>query len=207
MLLVDRVTEVVPGERLVARKAVTCNEPWYAELGPDHPESAFAYPQTLLVESWCQSAGVLATWDAPNPDVLTGQVMLFGGMSGVVFHAPVLPGDVVVHEVLLSRSLGDTLIFEGVSTVEGEPVLTVERVVMALRPAEALRPATTERPTEPATERTDAADSPPAATTSTATAPVAPALADPTSADSPPAAPNEPIAPPAAASAQTGSSA
>ncbi|SOD62590.1 3-hydroxyacyl-[acyl-carrier-protein] dehydratase [Streptomyces zhaozhouensis] len=141
MLLVDRVTEVVPGERLVARKAVTCNEPWYAALGPEHPESAFAYPQTLLVESWCQSAGVLATWESPNPDVLTGQVMLFGGMSGVVFHGPVLPGDVVEHEVLLSRSLGDTLIFEGVSTVAGEPVLTVERVVMALRPAEALRPA------------------------------------------------------------------
>lgn len=162
MLLVDRVTELVPGERLVALKAVTCNEPWYAELGPEHPESAFAYPATLLVESWCQSAGVLATWEAPNPDVLSGQVMLFGGMSGVVFHGPVLPGDVVEHRVALSRSLGDTLIFEGTSTVDGEPVLTVERVVMALRPATALRP----DPHPAAREATPA----PTAPTSTATA-------------------------------------
>ncbi|NEE06993.1 beta-hydroxyacyl-ACP dehydratase, partial [Streptomyces sp. SID7499] len=30
MTLVDRVLEVVPGERIVAVKAVTGNEPWYA---------------------------------------------------------------------------------------------------------------------------------------------------------------------------------
>ncbi|CAM5265594.1 hypothetical protein SCALM49S_01164 [Streptomyces californicus] len=33
MLLVDRVDELVPGERLTARKAVTANEPWYQDLG------------------------------------------------------------------------------------------------------------------------------------------------------------------------------
>jgi 3-hydroxyacyl-[acyl-carrier-protein] dehydratase len=141
MLLVDRVVDVVPGERLTALKAVTCNEPWYERLGPDSAEEDFAYPASLLVESWCQSAGVLATWDDPNPDVLDGQVMLFGSMSGVEFHRPVLPGEVLEHRVVLDRRVGDTVLFEGESRCAGAPVMTVGRIVMAFRPAEALRPA------------------------------------------------------------------
>lgn len=141
MLLVDRVLDLVPGERITAIKAVTCNEPWYAQLGPDTPEDGFGYPQSLLVESWCQSAGLLGTWEDPNPDVLTGQVMLFGSMAGVVFHHPVLPGDVLEHRVRVSRAVGDTVIFEGESLVDGRAVLTVGSVVVAMRPAEVLRPA------------------------------------------------------------------
>ncbi|MCX4807334.1 3-hydroxyacyl-ACP dehydratase FabZ family protein [Streptomyces sp. NPDC058682] len=142
MLLVDRVVDVVPGDWLVALKAVTCNEPWYERLGPDSPQEDFAYPAALLVESWCQSAGLLATWDDPNPDVLDGQVMLFGGMTGVEFHRPVLPGEVLEHRVRLDRKVDDTLLFEGVSRSAGETVMTVDRIVMAFRPAAALRPTT-----------------------------------------------------------------
>lgn len=140
MLLVDRLTEVVPGERLVALKAVTCNEPWYEGFGPDSAEEDFAYPSSLLVESWCQAAGVLATWEDPNPDVLEGQVMLFGGMTGVTFHRPVLPGEVLEHRVRLDRRVEDTVLFEGESLSGGEPVMTVDRIIMAFRPASALRP-------------------------------------------------------------------
>ncbi|MFD1147572.1 3-hydroxyacyl-ACP dehydratase FabZ family protein [Saccharothrix hoggarensis] len=142
MLLVDAVTELVPGVRLTARKAVTVNEPWYADLPVDLRAEQLAYPEVLLVESWCQAAGVLATWDAPNPDVLAGQVMLFGGISDVRFERPVLPGDVLEHRVVVQRALTDTVMFEGESVVGDEVVMTVSRVVMAFRPAEALRPAT-----------------------------------------------------------------
>jgi 3-hydroxyacyl-[acyl-carrier-protein] dehydratase len=138
MMLVDRVTELVPGERLTALKAVTSNEPWYRDFGAGQTDEQYAYPQVLLMESWAQSAGVLATWDQPNPDVLDGRVMLFGGATNVEFHRPVFPGDVVEHHVRLFRALSDTLIFEGESRVAGEPVLSVERMVMAFRPADEL---------------------------------------------------------------------
>jgi 3-hydroxyacyl-[acyl-carrier-protein] dehydratase len=36
--------------------------------------------------------------------------------------------------VRVFRALGDTVIFEGDSVVAGEPVLTVNRMVMAFRP-------------------------------------------------------------------------
>ncbi|KJS52820.1 3-hydroxyacyl-ACP dehydratase FabZ family protein [Streptomyces rubellomurinus] len=135
MLLVDRVDDLVPGERLTARKAVTANEPWYQDLPEGADDREHAYPSVLLVESWCQAAGVLAAWDLPNPDVLTGQVMLFGGIADVVFHHPVLPGDVLVHHVRLVRSFSDTVIFEGEAAVDGRTVLEIGRVVMAMRPA------------------------------------------------------------------------
>jgi 3-hydroxyacyl-[acyl-carrier-protein] dehydratase len=135
MLLVDRVTELEPGVRLTAHKAVTCNEPWYqglAEGGDD------GYPEVLLIESWCQAAGVLAVWDRPNPDVLSGQVMLFGSMSGIRFLAPVVPGDLLEHHVRLVRALSDTVIFEGETVVGSDPVMEIGRVVMAMRPASKL---------------------------------------------------------------------
>ncbi|MCM2387941.1 3-hydroxyacyl-ACP dehydratase FabZ family protein [Streptomyces albipurpureus] len=138
MLLVDRVDELVPGERLVAVKAITCNEPWYQDLAEDAGDEEHAYPQTLLIESWCQAAGVLAAWDKPNPDVMSGQVMLFGSISDVVLHRPVLPGEVLQHRVRLVRALSDTVIFEGECLSDGETVMEVGRVVMAMRPAEEL---------------------------------------------------------------------
>jgi 3-hydroxyacyl-[acyl-carrier-protein] dehydratase len=134
MLLVDRVDEIVAGERLEARKAVTGNEPWYAEKPED-----FRYPEVLLLESWCQAAGVLATADDPNPDVLSGQVMLFGGVSDVEYRGTVLPGDVLRHKVRLIRTVGDTMIFEGESLVDDQTVLSVGRATIALRPAGAIR--------------------------------------------------------------------
>lgn len=138
MLLVDRVEEVVPGERLVARKAVTANEPWYEGIPQDAPPESYGYPEVLLTESWCQAAGVLATWESPNPDVLSGRVMLFGGVSDVCFERLVYPGEVVVHHVRVLRVLTDTMIFEGEALVDGERVMTVGRATLAFRPAATL---------------------------------------------------------------------
>jgi 3-hydroxyacyl-[acyl-carrier-protein] dehydratase len=135
MLLVDRVTEIVPGERLTALKAVTVNEPWYA--GGDGGD---AYPSVLVIESWCQAAGVLASWETRQPDVLSGQVMLFGSMADIHLQGRVLPGDVLTHRVRLVRSLTDAAVVEGESLVGDRTVLHVGRVVMALRPASVVLP-------------------------------------------------------------------
>jgi len=148
MLLLDRVTGLVPDRRITAVKAVTCNEPWYGRPGPaagDAPApgsdeaAAWAYPPVLLAESWCQAAGLLAIWDPDGRDVLAGRVMLFGGISDVEYLAPVLPGDVVEHRAAVSRMLGDTVIFQGTSVVDGRPVMRVASAVLAFRPAGQLR--------------------------------------------------------------------
>ncbi len=142
MLLLDRVVQVESGARLIARKAVTCNEPWYERLADDAAERDHDYPAVLLVESCCQAAGLLATWDAPVPDARGDRVMLFGGISGVRISGRVRPGDVVEHQVRLVRSFADTVIFEGRSTVGDETVMEIEQLVIAFRPGSGLATAT-----------------------------------------------------------------
>jgi 3-hydroxyacyl-[acyl-carrier-protein] dehydratase len=139
ILLVDRVLELEPGRRLVSVKAVTCNEPCYARLGADAGEDELAYPATLLVESWIQSAGVLAGSIHVTAQPDDDQVMLAGALNGVEFHRRVYPGDLVRHDVQLSRALGETLLFEGSSSVGDEVVATFDRCVVAYRPAAQLR--------------------------------------------------------------------
>ncbi|MFR9673730.1 3-hydroxyacyl-ACP dehydratase FabZ family protein [Streptomyces sp. TR06-5] len=147
MLLVDRVLELVPGERITAVKAVTRTEQCYRHVGAHAAGTSLEYPQALLVESWGQTAGILATrrplddsHDAPGTD--TDQVMLLGGLTGITFHRPVLPGDVLRHEARIDRALSDTVIFDGTTLCDGELVMSVERMVMAFRSSDRLRSST-----------------------------------------------------------------
>ncbi|MDJ0346542.1 3-hydroxyacyl-ACP dehydratase FabZ family protein [Streptomyces sp. H10-C2] len=142
VLLVDRVLEIEPGDRIVCVKAVTCNEPWYQELPEHTPDAGYAYPTALVVESWCQSAALLAAWDQPR-DVVEGQVALFGGISGIRIHGEVFPGELLRHEVRISRALQGTWFFEGTTTaLDGREVLAVDSVMTALRPSGVLNPLT-----------------------------------------------------------------
>jgi 3-hydroxyacyl-[acyl-carrier-protein] dehydratase len=141
MLLVDRVVEAVPGESLTALKAVTLNEPWYARLSPDATDRDTRYPESLLIESWGQAAGLLSLLS--GADGRDGAVMLFGSVTGVAFHRPVHPGDLLEHRIVLSRRVGDTVLFAGDSRIGGDVVFTVDRMVMAFRPAGDLAPANT----------------------------------------------------------------
>lgn len=126
MLLVDRIERWHQGKSLSALKAVTVNEPWTETSGD-------TFPPVLLIESWCQAAGILAGDGAANPDVRTGQVVLLGMLKDVWLHGPVRPGDLVRHRVRLLRSAGDTAILAGEAAVEGRLVLRVGQAVTALR--------------------------------------------------------------------------
>jgi 3-hydroxyacyl-[acyl-carrier-protein] dehydratase len=135
MLLLDRIEGVSQGQELVATKAISANEPWYAGLSH---EDDHGYPDVLLVESWCQAAGVLAVRDHLIPDVLSGQVTLFGGITNITLSGRVQPGDVVEHRVRAIKLLSQAAVFEGESLVGDVPVLNVEQIVIVLRPADEL---------------------------------------------------------------------
>lgn len=134
MLLVDRLVEFVPAERLTAGKAVTASEPWFRDLPPGEP---MVFPPGLLVESWCQAAALLAVWDAPRPNVLDGELPLLGSLSDVTFDASVEPGSVVLHHAQLVHDFGDALVFRGTSTVDDRTVLRIGQMVMVIRPTPA----------------------------------------------------------------------
>ena len=83
--LVDRVLEHVPGERAVAIKNVTLNEPQFQGHFPGRP----LMPGVLIVEAMAQVGGLIVT---QMPDLPKG-LFVFAGIDGVRFRRPVVPGD------------------------------------------------------------------------------------------------------------------
>ncbi|MGN2637855.1 hypothetical protein ACTD5D_16995 [Nocardia takedensis] len=137
MLLIDRVVGPVTDQEVFAQKAVTRGEPWY-QSPPGGPEAASDdYPAALVLESWSQAAAVLIARERPSANPLD-TVPLFGSLSGARLPAPVRPGDVMDHHVRIVRRISDTVLAEGVSTVDGRPVLEVEQMTIALRPIAAV---------------------------------------------------------------------
>ena len=83
--LVDRVIEYIPGQRAVAIKNVTLNEPQFQGHFPGRP----LMPGVLIVEAMAQVGGLIVT---QMPDLPKG-LFVFAGIDGVRFRKPVVPGD------------------------------------------------------------------------------------------------------------------
>lgn len=84
-LLVDRITELVPGKSAKGYKNVTINEPFFQGHFPGYP----VMPGVLILEALAQlgAAAVLGTEE--HKDMLA----LFTGIDKVRFRRQVVPGD------------------------------------------------------------------------------------------------------------------
>ena len=86
--LVDKVIEYVPGERAIAVKNITINEPQFQGHFPERP----LMPGVLIVESMAQVGGIIVT---QMPDLPKG-LFVFAGINNVKFRKPVVPGDQLI---------------------------------------------------------------------------------------------------------------
>ena len=86
--LVDRVIEHVPGQKAIALKNVTINEPQFQGHFPGRP----LMPGVLIVESMAQVGGIIVT---KMPDLPKG-LFVFAGINNVKFRRPVVPGDQLI---------------------------------------------------------------------------------------------------------------
>ncbi len=121
-LMIDRVVELVPGERVVALKNVTINEPQFAGHFPSQP----VMPGVLMVEAIAQACGIMAM--SANPTFRERPLYLLG-LDKVRFRSPVRPGDQVRVEVVKRSEKRGIWFFSANLTVEGRTV--VEGEVMA----------------------------------------------------------------------------
>jgi 3-hydroxyacyl-[acyl-carrier-protein] dehydratase len=97
-LLVDKVIEAVPNERILAQKNVTINEPFF----PGHFPSYAVMPGVLILEALAQTAAILSFLSqGTKPD--ENSVYYFVGIDGARFKRPVVPGDVLMLEVSILR--------------------------------------------------------------------------------------------------------
>ena len=91
-LLVDRIIDFVPGERVVGLKNVTINEPFFQGHFPGNP----IMPGVLIVEAMAQVGGFMLLNSQNSPDK---KLVLFMGMDAVRFRKPVVPGDQIRFEL------------------------------------------------------------------------------------------------------------
>jgi len=97
-LLVDRITSVEVGKRVVGIKNVSVNEPFFQGHFPGHP----VMPGVLILEAMAQ-VGAVAILKMPE---FAGQIPLFAGMDKVRFRRQVVPGDVLRIEVEVQKLRG-----------------------------------------------------------------------------------------------------
>lgn len=123
-LLVDRVTEVVSGERIVGYKNVTMNEHFFQGHFPGRP----IMPGVLMIEAMAQIAGILGFYTyGKSPE--TGHLYVFAGADNVRFKRQVIPGDKLVLEAPLIGSRRHIYKFSCRALVDGELAASADLLV------------------------------------------------------------------------------
>lgn len=124
MLLVDRILELQPMERVIGIKNVTRNEPFFQGHFPGHP----IMPGVLIVEAMGQTGGVLLLNSVEQPE---SKVVYFTGLDNVKFRKPVVPGDQIrftVDMILFRRGIckmKGTAHVDGILAAEAEMTAVV----------------------------------------------------------------------------------
>jgi UDP-3-O-[3-hydroxymyristoyl] N-acetylglucosamine deacetylase/3-hydroxyacyl-[acyl-carrier-protein] dehydratase len=120
-LMVDRVMKI-DGNFITGMKSVTINEFFFQGHFPDHP----IMPGVLQLEAIAQVAGILMMKRPEN----AGQIAYFMSAEDVKWRKPVVPGDVLVIEVELTKARGKIGKAKGVCKVQGEIVSEAEVTFM-----------------------------------------------------------------------------
>ncbi|MBC7911953.1 MAG: 3-hydroxyacyl-ACP dehydratase FabZ [Pyrinomonadaceae bacterium] len=118
-LLVDRIIELVPFERVVGIKQVTVNEPFFQGHFPGAP----VMPGVLVVEALAQCGAVLALREIEDRDK---KLVLFSGIDNARFRRAVVPGDTLVLEVTALRFRQRAQRMRGEAKVNGQLVAEAE---------------------------------------------------------------------------------
>jgi 3-hydroxyacyl-[acyl-carrier-protein] dehydratase len=109
-LLVDEVLELVPGERVVARKTVTPED--CAGHFPGNP----IMPGVKMVEALAQCGAIAVLVQEEN----RGKLALFAGIDDVRFKRVVRPGDVLTLECQVETVRGPIGKGKARASVEGQ---------------------------------------------------------------------------------------
>lgn len=123
-IMVDRVLEIVPGEKIVTLKNVTMNEPFFQGHFPGKP----IMPGVLIVEAMAQTGGILVMESLPPEK--HGQSVYFMSMDKVKFRKPVVPGDQIIFEIRMLKNRGNVSKISGIATVDGNCVAEAELMAM-----------------------------------------------------------------------------
>jgi 3-hydroxyacyl-[acyl-carrier-protein] dehydratase len=123
MLLIDRVLEVLPGERIRALKCVSASEPALAGHFPGRP----VMPGVLLLEAMAQAGALLV--HATEPFDASRQSISLLGVDRARFRRFVLPGDRLELDCAIISRRSNTWRLKASATVDQE--LAAEAMLLA----------------------------------------------------------------------------
>jgi 3-hydroxyacyl-[acyl-carrier-protein] dehydratase len=114
LLLVDRITEITPGKRVVGYKNVTINEPFFN----GHFPGQAVMPGVYIIESMAQVAAIMMLCLPEHK----GKLALLAGIENARFREPVIPGDRLVTEATVNWIRGTFGQVTLMSRVDGQEV-------------------------------------------------------------------------------------
>lgn len=117
-LLIDEVTELEPGVRVVAKKHLKPDEIWFKGHFPGMP----VQPGVLMIEMLAQAGAVCALSLPENK----GKIAFFAGIEKAKFRRNVLPGETLTLEVEIIKTRGKIGWGKAVASVDGERAVTTE---------------------------------------------------------------------------------
>ena len=120
-LLVDRITECIPGDYVKGYKNLTMNEEFFQGHFPGNP----IMPGVLQLEAMAQcSAPLLLTLER-----FKGKIPLFATIDNVRFRAIVRPGDKFEMDVKLTKLKGPIGKVHAIGMVDGKVVVEADMTV------------------------------------------------------------------------------
>ncbi len=111
-LMIDRVSDLIPGESATGLKNVSINEPFFQGHFPTRP----VMPGVLIVESMAQTAAVLVAHTLGG--VTEGKLVYFMSIDSARFRKTVTPGDTLKVNVTKKQNRGNVWKFDGVAKVD-----------------------------------------------------------------------------------------
>ena len=117
-LLVDRIEEMEEGKRIVGKKCVTYNEPFFAGHFPEEP----VMPGVLIVEALAQTGAVAILGKDEN----RGKTAYFASINSAKFKRKVVPGDVLMLETTMIKQKGPIGVASAKATVDGKVAVIAE---------------------------------------------------------------------------------
>ena len=111
-LLVDRISDCVPGRSARGIKCVSANEPFFQGHFPGYK----VMPGVLILEALAQVGAVALLSEPEN----RGKLALFGGIKNARFKRQVRPGDVLELECELTERHGSVGFGTATARVDGK---------------------------------------------------------------------------------------
>ena len=128
-LLVDKIVEIVPRQKIVGIKQVTFNEHFFQGHFPDAP----VMPGVLIIEALAQVGAILALREFADRK---NKIPFFSGIDKARFRRPVVPGDTLFLEVTAIRIGSKVQKMRGEAKIDGQ--IAAEAEIMCIigeRPA------------------------------------------------------------------------